>query len=328
MNFSQLIKDTLLSNPIQINHSLIIDVFEYQYQHCNLYNEYCKRIQCNPANIKNIDDIPFLPITFFKNFKVITDISEKNKHYTRFESSGTTGMQRSTHWVMDEEWYKKRSVQLFESFYGQLKDWTIFPMVASYQDNPHSSLLFMLNEFLKRSKVPSIPFYTSYKDIPLELLNTSGKKMIWGVTYALLDWSEQSPCILDDQTVILETGGMKGKRLEMHRMEVHDQLKKAFGVATIHSEYGMTELLSQAYSQGNGMFQLPSGIIPLVRDMNDPFSVSKKGRGGLNIIDLANIDSCCFIETQDYAQVSDKGFEILGRLTGSESRGCNLMYES
>lgn len=327
MNFIQLIKDTLISNPIQINHALILEVFKYQYEHCLIYNEYCNRLKRNPRTVQSIEEIPFLPISFFKNFKITTPSYNESIIYTLFESSGTTGDQRSKHLVQDAEWYVQRSIQLFEHTYGKLEDWNIIPIVASYNDNPHSSLLFMLNEFIKRSKFKNSTFYNSYKEIPTELLNQSGKKLIWGVTYALMDWAEQSPIKFDKDSIVLETGGMKGKRAEMHRMEVHEILTNAFGVSTIHSEYGMTELLSQAYSKGNGMFDLPSGIVPMVRELNDPLSVSHSGRGGLNIIDLANIDSCCFIETQDYAQLTTSGFEVLGRLSGSESRGCNLMYE-
>jgi phenylacetate-coenzyme A ligase PaaK-like adenylate-forming protein len=327
MNFSQSIKDTLIFNPIQINPSLIIEVFNYQFENCLFYNEYCKQLKCKPSTVTTIDQIPFLPISFFKNFQIVTPPIDSNKGYTLFESSGTTGVERSKHLVYDSDWYVQRSIQLFEHAYGKLEEWNIIPIVASYKDNPHSSLLYMLNEFIKKSKYKNTHFFNSYKEIPLELYKQPGKKMFWGVTYALLDWAEQAPIKLDKDSIVLETGGMKGKRAEMHRKEVHELLMNAFEVNAIHSEYGMTELLSQSYSKGDGVFDLPSGIIPMVREINDPLTVSNSGRGGLNVIDLANIDSCCFIETQDYVQLSKNSFEVLGRLSGSESRGCNLMYE-
>lgn len=330
MSFDKEIKHILLESPRAINDDLLIEVYTYQYAFNSVYKEFADAVRKSPSKVKAVGDIPFLPITFYKNRLVKTqdgtvDFSREIKFY----SSGTTSANRSTHYVADPEFYKQRSQQIFESYYGSLKDIVIVAVLPSYEENPSSSLIFMMQHFIHETEHDASGFYSF--DIPriqalLRALSTEKKQiLVWGVSYALLDWAEAEtesyPNIL-----FLETGGMKGRRKELTRAELHAQLCNGFGVSTIHSEYGMTELLSQAYSTGEGLYQFPGGFIPVLRQITDPFEKVKQGSGGINLIDLANINACCFIETQDVGRIKGANFEILGRMDTSDMRGCNLLY--
>lgn len=330
MSFDKEIKRILLETPQIINDDLLLEVYQYQYAFNFVYKEFADAVHKSPDLVKNSSQIPFLPIAFYKNHSIKTqDGSVDFSKEIRFYSSGTTSQNRSTHYVADGEFYKIRSQQIFETYYGSLKDVVILAVLPSYEENPSSSLIFMLKHFIEETKHAASGFYSF--DIPtiksnLKALSAENKKIIvWGVSYALLDWSE-TETELFSQCIFLETGGMKGRRKELTRKELHSNLMKGFGVTKIHSEYGMTELLSQAYSMGEGIYQFPAGLYPYLREMNDPFGRVAVGSGGINIIDLANINACCFVETQDVGRITDGNFEILGRIDTSDLRGCNLLY--
>ncbi len=308
---------------------LCIEAFNYQYLNIPVYNEYCKKLNINPTMINTFADIPFLPIEFFKTKQVIA----KNKTpQITFTSSGTTGTITSKHEVLDICIYEKSFIKAFKLYYGDIQDYCILALLPSYLERGGSSLVYMANKLINLSQHPDSGFYLdNYQELAdkLEKLNKTNQKIILlGVTYALLDMVEQFPNNLNN-TIIMETGGMKGKRKDMIREELHTILCKGFGVKSIHSEYGMTELLSQGYSKGNGIFSTPPWMKILIRDTYDPFSLVEKGQsGGINVIDLANINSCCFIETKDLGKTFPDGtFTILGRFDNSDIRGCNLMVE-
>ena len=330
MSFDKEIKHILLESPQEVNEVLLIEVYRYQYAFNSVYKLYADAIQKSPANVHSVTDIPFLPISFYKNHLVVTqDGSVDISKSVEFYSSGTTSENRSTHVVSDPAFYKHRSKQIFESYYGPLSDVIILAVLPSYQENASSSLIFMMQHFIEQSNHAASKFYAfdkaTIKTVLKELRYEQKKIIVWGVSYALLDWAEEEREVYES-VIFLETGGMKGRRKELTRKELHTQLCTGFGVSTIHSEYGMTELLSQAYSTGDGMYQFPEGFIPILRQMNDPFGKVINGSGGINIIDLANINACCFIETQDVGRISEQGFEILGRIDSSDLRGCNLLY--
>jgi hypothetical protein len=330
MSFDKEIKHILLESPRAINDNLLIEVYRYQYAFNSVYKEFADAVHRNPEKVQTVQNIPFLPITFYKNKDIKTqDGSIDFSKSAEFYSSGTTSANRSTHCVADPDFYKHRSQQIFESYYGSLKDIVIVAVLPSYEENSSSSLIFMMKHFIDETGHTASGFYAF--DIPhikevLKLLATEKKKvLVWGVSYALLDWAETETESYSN-VIFLETGGMKGRRKELTRAELHNQLYLGFGVKTIHSEYGMTELLSQAYSTGEGLYQFPDGLIPVLRQINDPFEKVIQGSGGMNLIDLANINACCFIETQDVGRISGKRFEILGRIDTSDMRGCNLLY--
>jgi hypothetical protein len=330
MSFDKEIKHILLESPQEVNEALLIEVYRYQYAFNSVYKLFADAVQKSPANVHELGDIPFLPISFYKNHSVITqDGSVDFSKAVEFYSSGTTSLNRSTHIVADTAFYKQRSQQIFESYYGPLNDVVILAVLPSYQDNASSSLIFMLQYFIEQTNHAASKFYafdTATIKAALKDLKYEQKKVIvWGVSYVLLDWAEEETEAYPN-VVFLETGGMKGRRKELTRKELHTQLCTGFGVSTIHSEYGMTELLSQAYSYGDGVYQFPKGFIPILRQINDPFGKVISGSGGINLIDLANINACCFIETQDVGRISEARFEILGRIDSSELRGCNLLY--
>lgn len=297
-------------------------LFEYQWENNEIYQSFCVNIGKNPKNVTSLSEIPFLPIELFKTQQVKTGSWDSEKI---FLSSGTTGMERSKHHVRSVRFYHSVAQNVFESAYGNLGDFTILALLPSYLEQGQSSLISMVDHFIQNSKTGS-GFVLDNDDLIDRLDTASGKKLIIGVSYALLDLAE-SPLRPDlSDAIIMETGGMKGRRKEMIREELHTQLKKAFKVPSIHSEYGMTELFSQAYGE-NGLFLFPQWCKCLLRDINDPLSYVECGKtGGINVIDLANIDTCAFIETKDLGKMRENNFfEVLGRLDNADIRGCNLL---
>jgi phenylacetate-coenzyme A ligase PaaK-like adenylate-forming protein len=306
--------------------AVALEVFQFQFENNPVYRSYCDLLYKHPADITKIVDIPFLPIEFFKSKKVVSSVNEPQAIFT---SSGTTGSQVSRHFVTDLKLYEESFTRTFDHFYGNIDDYVIIGLLPSYLEREGSSLIYMVNQFIQKSKHPESGFYLNQWDALAEKLNTldqTGKKVLLiGVSFALLDLVEKHQFSLKN-TIVMETGGMKGRRREMIRNELHEILKNGFGVSKIHSEYGMTELLSQAYSTGDGIFNCPPWMKILVRDTEDPLSVNNHQTGGVNIIDLANLNSCSFIATQDLGKVNTNGsFEILGRFDSSDIRGCNLL---
>ena len=298
-----------------------LKIFNYQYNNNKVYNKYCNFLKIR--NVTKLEQIPFLPIQFFKSHKVICN----NKHSHVFKSSGTQGT-RSKHYISDIKLYIDCFKKIFISNYGNIKGKIILGLLPSYFEQGNSSLVFMVDHLIKLSEQPKSGFYlNNYKKLNDLINNVSEKKIIlFGVSYALLDFIEKYNLSSKNLTVI-ETGGMKGRRKEVTRNELHERLKIGFGTESIHSEYGMTELLSQAYSKNNGIFKTPNWLKVYCRDINNPLNIKSSGKGVLNFIDLANINSCSFIATEDIGQVySNNSFEVLGRLNESDIRGCNLMF--
>lgn len=306
---------------------ITMKVFRYQYENNMVYQEFCNLIKRNPTTVKSIIDIPFLPIQFFKSHDVLSSTEEIQQTFT---SSGTTGMQTSKHLVTDISLYETSYRKGFSEFYGNIENYCVLALLPSYLEREGSSLIYMVEDLIESSNHPDSGFYLNNHDElieKLEKLDNSGQNvMLIGVTYALLDLVEKHQFKLKN-TIIMETGGMKGKRKEMIREELHNILCKGFSVPTIHSEYGMTELLSQAYSLGSGIFECPPWTQILIRDTEDALTLLPEGKnGGINIIDLANLNSCSFIATQDLGKkYPNHSFEVLGRFDNSDIRGCNLM---
>ena len=281
-----------------------------------------------PAPV-SVEEIPFLPISFFKNHVVRTGEWTPE---TVFESSGTTGVVTSRHFVRDPALYKDHALRIFESFYGSITGFHVLALLPSYLERQGSSLVMMADHFIRESQSPHSGFYLNNLDdlsAKLRLLRAGSRKvLVLGVTFALLDLAERFPMDLN-HCIIMETGGMKGRRKEIIRDELHEILRNAFNVPEIHSEYGMTELLSQAYSMGAGKFRLPPALKVIIRDINDPARQELPGRtGGINIIDFANIYSCAFVETEDLGRLTQDGYlEVLGRMDNTDVRGCNLLVE-
>lgn len=292
-----------------------------------VYQEFCDLIRRNPSNAKTVEDIPFLPIQFFKSHGILSSPEPIQQIFT---SSGTTGMQNSRHLVTDISLYEESYRKGFAEFYGNIENYCVLALLPSYLEREGSSLIHMVEDLIKLSHHPDSGFYLhNYDELitKLEELDNSGQNVLLiGVTYALLDLIERHSFQLNN-TIIMETGGMKGKRKEIIREELHSILCKGFGVSAIHSEYGMTELLSQAYSLGNGIFECPPWMQILIRDTEDALTLIPEGKtGGINVIDLANINSCSFIATQDLGKkYPNHSFEVLGRFDNSDIRGCNLM---
>lgn len=304
-----------------------LEVFTFQYHNNSLYRQFCNLLNKESAQVKELKDIPFLPIEFFKSHKVL---SGKKPAETIFTSSGTTGQQTSKHFVADLSLYVESFRKGFQYFYGDVEDYAILALLPSYLEREGSSLISMVDDLIKNSKNPHSGFYLNetraLKD-KIELLEDQKQKsLLIGVSFALLDFVEQYQFKLQ-HTIVMETGGMKGRRKEMIRTELHKILKEGFGVEKIHSEYGMTELLSQAYSSGGGIFDCPPWMKILIRDPEDALNLLPMGKsGGVNVIDLANIYSCSFIATQDLGKNIGAGkTEILGRFDTSDIRGCNLL---
>ena len=313
-----------ISNEDEFN-SIALEVFDFQYKNIPVYKKYVDLIQSQKKSINHYKEIPYLPIDFFKSNHIIADNSKIEK---TFLSSGTGNTIRSKHLVKDLELYEQSFSTGYEHFYSDPKEWTILALLPSYLDQGDSSLIYMVNNFINKSENPESNYIKYDLDVLKNLILKLKDKnvLLIGVSYALLELSELGSFNFENW-VIMETGGMKGRRKEMVRQELHQQLKKAFNVDAIHSEYGMTELLSQAYSKKNGLFKTPPWMKFIIRDFEDPYSLAKiNSSGGINIIDLANIYSCSFIETQDIGKEVEKdSFEILGRFDQSEVRGCNLL---
>lgn len=306
---------------------LALELFHYQAAENDVYRQYINLLGVTPQQINSLQQIPFLPISFFKSHQVITGSFAPQKV---FSSSGTTGQQTSKHYVEDPELYEESCRQGFERVYGPVKDYCVLALLPSYLERSGSSLIHMAEKMIEASEDPESSFYLH----DLEKLNTvlqdkirSGKKtLLLGVSFALLDFAETYR-LPENDLIVMETGGMKGRRKEMIREELHTLLCRGLGVKSIHSEYGMTELMSQAYSRGSGRFTTPPWMKVLVRQTDDPFTAAKPGKtGGINVIDLANVDSCAFIETQDLGRIYvDASFEVMGRFDNADIRGCNLM---
>lgn len=306
---------------------LALKTFYFQYENNKVYRSFCDLINCNPAEVTAVKDIPYLPISFFKSKKVCCFESDNASF---FSSSTTTGGSPSKHYYHQLKDYQISFRKGFEHFFGAIEDFTVLALLPSYLERSGSSLIYMADDMIRKSQKTESGFYLnqleSLKKIIMQQEKKEQKTLLLGVSFALLDLVEQYSFDLE-HTWIMETGGMKGRRKEVTREALHSQLKKGFGVSKIYSEYGMTELLSQAYSIGKGIFECPPWMRVAARENQDPFNLLPWGEsGGLNIIDLANRDSCAFIATEDLARVhSDKRFEVLGRLDASEIRGCNLM---
>lgn len=306
---------------------IALKVFRFQFDNNIVYQEFCKLLNKNKENVKSLTEIPFLPIQFFKSHEVLSSTEPVEATFT---SSGTTGIQTSKHLVTDISLYEESYRNAFSEFYGNIEDYCVLALLPSYLDREGSSLIHMVDDLIQSSNHEESGFYlNNYDELIaklIELDNSGQNVLLIGVTYALLDLIEKHQFQLKN-TIIMETGGMKGKRKEMIREELHEILCQGFGVLVIHSEYGMTELLSQAYSLGNGIFECPNWMQILIRDTEDALSYVKEGKtGGINVIDLANINSCSFIATQDLGKkYPNHSFEVLGRFDNSDIRGCNLM---
>nr|WP_255555198.1 acyl transferase [Flavobacterium sp. NKUCC04_CG] len=306
---------------------MALKTFRFQYDNNSVYRQFCELLKKNPSDVKNLYDIPFLPIEFFKTKDIL---SSDLPIQTTFTSSGTTGIVTSKHHITDLAYYELSFRKAFSHFYGNIEDYVVLALLPSYLEREGSSLIYMVNDLIEQSNQPESGFYlNNYSELIakiLQLEKDGQNVLLIGVTYALLDLIEIQKFNLQ-HTVIMETGGMKGKRKEMIREELHELLCEGFGVSEIHSEYGMTELLSQAYSLGNGVFECPPWMDILIRDTEDALSYLADGKaGGINVIDLANINSCSFIATQDLGKKQpNHSFEVLGRFDHSDIRGCNLM---
>jgi phenylacetate-coenzyme A ligase PaaK-like adenylate-forming protein len=315
-----------ISNDDQFN-DIALQVFQYQAKNCKVYADFISGLGLDPDTVSTVQKIPFLPIQFFKAHTILS--STDNVQLT-FTSSGTTGMITSSHYVTDVSWYEESFRKAFQLFYGDVKDYTVLALLPAYLERPGSSLIYMAQDMITGSCNPDSGFYLyNHDDLAAQLTKQQQENkptILIGVTFALLDFVEQHQ-INFPELIVMETGGMKGRRKEMIREELHETLCKGFGVDAIHSEYGMTELLSQAYSKGEGVFSCPPWMRITTRDTNDPMSVVTNGKaGGINIIDLANINSCAFIATQDLGKIYANGdFEVLGRFDNADIRGCNLL---
>ena len=306
---------------------IALKVFRFQYENNAVYRAFCDHLNTDKQAVKSLEQIPFLPIQFFKNHNVVSNTNEIQEIFT---SSGTTGMITSKHLVTDVSLYEQSYRNAFSEFYGNIEDYAILALLPSYLERSGSSLIYMVKDLIELSNNEHSGFYLhNYDELIaklIELDNAGQNILLIGVTYALLDLIEKQKFQLKN-TIIMETGGMKGKRKELIRVELHEILCDGFGVSSIHSEYGMTELLSQAYSLGNGIFECPSWMQILIRDTEDAMTYVSNGKtGGINVIDLANINSCSFIATQDLGKkYPNNSFEVLGRFDNSDIRGCNLM---
>lgn len=326
MSQSKELKQRVLNVSGSKFEELAIDIFHYQYFNNPVYKQFVDFLNKDISRIDSVSKIPFIPISFFKNHKIISGNSDS---YLLFESSGTTGSKVSKHYISDVDFYKKLSVQLFEEQYGKLEGYIILALLPSYLERSTSSLVYMVEEFIQHTNDERSGFYLNNLEqlaaILLELKKSTKKILLIGVTFALLDLAEEYDLDLSN-VVIMETGGMKGRRDELVRSQVHDILKNSFCLDLIHSEYGMTELLSQSYSCGSGIFTESKSMKVFIREPQDPFNLNYNRAGGVNVVDLGNVDSCSFIATDDIGRLLPHGgFEIIGRLDNSDIRGCNLM---
>ena len=304
-----------------------LQVFRHQFKNNAIYRSFCDLLYIHSSDVKEVEEIPFLPIQFFKSHAVLSSTQAVKETFT---SSGTTGSSVSKHMVTDLSWYTKSYTKGFEHFYGPIEEYTVLGLLPNYLERDGSSLIYMVDDFIKKSNNPASGFYlnnlTELSKTLIALDKKGEKVLLIGVTFALLDLIERQQFKLQN-TIIMETGGMKGRRKEIIRNELHEILSAGFGVSKIYSEYGMTELLSQGYSSGDGVFDCPPWMKILARDTEDALTmVGTNKTGGLNVIDLANYNSCSFIATQDLGKVDNNGsFEVLGRFDHSDIRGCNLM---
>ena len=337
---------SLDQNPLNFER-LALDVFRFQYNNNLVYQAYVNSLKRDVDKIDRLEKIPFLPIEFFKSHKVVTGQMEE---FHVFQSSGTTSSQTSHHFVSDLPFYEHLSRKTFEQFYGPLTDYHVFALLPSYLERNNSSLVYMVQNFIYHTYSSASGFYLdNFTNLVANIravASDNRKILLLGVTFGLLDLAENEALSnmmkdVSDKLIVMETGGMKGRRKEMIREDVHEILTSAFGVKSIHSEYGMTELLSQGYSKGEGLFDLPNTMRVLLREVNDPFTylpsfilgnpevqVKYRGKsGGINVIDLANIDTCSFIETKDLGSFSEDytQFRVVGRFDNSDLRGCNLL---
>jgi phenylacetate-coenzyme A ligase PaaK-like adenylate-forming protein len=300
-----------------------LDAFKFQYKYNIVYQKYVDILKVNPKDVNSLDKIPFLPISFFKTHTIKTGTWNEK---IVFESSGTTSQINSKHYVSNPDFYLKVSERYFEELYGDLREYIVLALLPSYLEKGNSSLVFMANHFIEKTSHPDSGFFLNEYEKINEVINRNKntKILLLGVSYALLDYAEEFNAF-NENLIIMETGGMKGRRKEMIKKELHEVLKNKFRVKNIHSEYGMTELSSQGYSQNEGLFTFPKWMKILLRESEDPFSLTEN-RGVAKIIDLANIYTCCFIETQDvFEKKGDNFFEVIGRLDNSDIRGCNLL---
>ena len=305
---------------------MALQTFVYQYANNTIYAQYANAVGRPPEKVAALPDIPFLPIGFFKSHTVVSGVFEPE---AVFESSGTTQTVNSHHLVKSIALYRQSFMQAFQQFYGPVSEWCIIGLLPSYLERSNASLVVMTDELVKQSRHPQSGFYLYEHDKLFSTLQAlerqKQKTLLIGVTFALLDFAETRPLHLQ-HTIVMETGGMKGRREEWTRQQVHDFLRARLGVSSIHSEYGMTELLSQAYSAGNGIFHCPAWMKILLREEDDPLRMAGSNNGIINIIDLANIHSCSFIATDDAGkQYPDGSFEVIGRMDNSDLRGCSLM---
>lgn len=315
-----------ISNEQDFN-ALALSVFEFQYKNNPVYRAFADSIKVDPTQVTHYKNIPFLPIEFFKTHKVLSQ--QEKSDAIIFTSSSTTSQTPSQHIVTDASVYERSFLKGFELFYGHPNEYAILALLPGYLERKGSSLVYMFNKLIELSNHKQSGFYlNNFNELVAtihQLKIQKQKTLLIGVTYALLDLAELQPN-LDDNFIVMETGGMKGRRKEMVKEELHTVLKANLGVSTIHSEYGMTELLSQTYSKGNGIFECPPWMKVLIRDTDDPLSLVRDNKtGGINAIDLANINSCSFIATQDLGRIQGNSFEVMGRFDNSDIRGCNLM---
>lgn len=301
-----------------------MEAFKYQYRTNKTYQKYCQLLKKSPITVRQVSEIPFLPIEMFKEQDIMSGDWAPE---TTFRSSGTTGQKRSSHKVRDLSFYKELSQNIFEHQYGPVSGYKIMALLPSYQQAGDSSLVYMVDHFIQNAKKGSGFYLDEDQRLIKELTeDPESKKILIGVSYALLDLVDRYD-VEAGNTIIMETGGMKGRRKELVKEELHSILQKEFEVESIHSEYGMTELLSQSYSKGKGLFSAPPSMQILIRDINDPFDyLPEQKTGGVNIVDLGNIDSCCFVETKDLGKIEvDNKIRLLGRFDHSDIRGCNLL---
>lgn len=312
----------------EFNH-LALEVFHHQAKHNELYRAFLDACKVNTGKIKQSEDIVFMPISFFKQHTIKTGSWDSEKV---FSSSSTTGTGQSFHHLKDASWYEAISQLDFEYFYGPLENYCFLALLPAYLERTGSSLVYMADYFIRKSKHGQSGFFLNdlkaLSQVLKDNIQNNVPTVLLGVSFALWDLAEQFPQDLSN-LIVMETGGMKGRRQEITREALHSIFKQAFALDVIHSEYGMTELFSQAYSRGNGLFYPSPSMKVLTRELNDPFTIQKNGKtGGVNIIDLANVDTISFIATDDLGRVFDDGsFEILGRRDASEIRGCNLMVQ-
>lgn len=327
-NIEQIIQDNAWISGIteQNFDDFALSLFRFQYEHTEIYRNYVQAIGVNASSVDTISRIPFLPISFFKSHRVLC---RDKTAFVTFESSGTTGTINSRHFVHRPDIYEASFIHHFKQFYGPPEDYIFLCLLPSYLERQNASLVYMAEKLITQSGHPESGFYLDDWEklaTVLQAVRHGNKKVILlGVTFALLDFAEKYPLDLSP-VIVMETGGMKGRRKEWTRQQVHDFLKEKWRLTAIHSEYGMTELLSQAYACKDGIFQTPNLLKAFIRDENDPLSHFESGSGCLNLIDLANIYSCAFIATEDLARLQPDGtFEVLGRMDFSALRGCSLM---